>query len=324
MKKVLGIGNALVDVLVKLENDKFLTDNNLPKGSMQLVDNNVANSLLKSLGNIQTQLASGGSASNTIHGLSKLGTIAGYIGKIGSDEFGKIFSTDLEKNNIAPILFKSKTETGRAVTFITADSERTFATYLGAAVELGADDLIPELFTGYDLLHLEGYLAFNHVLVEIALELAKSKGLKVSLDLASFNVVDANREFLENIIKSSVDIVFANEEESKSLTGETPEKSLEIIGNMCELAVVKIGSKGSWVKKGSDRVQVQAIKANALDTTGAGDLYASGFLHGYLQNWPLDKCAKLGSLTAGKVVETVGAKISQQVWDEINNKIASL
>ena len=154
-------------------------------------------------------------------------------------------------------------------------------------------------------------------MVEKAIELAKSKGLQIALDLASFNVVDLNRDFLINKIKESVDIVFANVEEAKSLTGDEPEKALDTISSMCKIAVVKIGSKGSMIKHGKEVVKVDAIKANAIDTTGAGDLYASGFLFGLSQQWPLDKCAWLGSLTAGKVVETIGAKITDDSWKEI-------
>jgi sugar/nucleoside kinase (ribokinase family) len=324
MKRIIGIGNALVDVLIKLENDNFLKEQNLPKGSMQLVEKDVAAKLMAATNKIKPQLASGGSASNTIHGLAKLGAQTSYIGKVGNDEFGKIFTDDLKKNKISPSLLKSASETGRALTFISPDSERTFATYLGAAVELCAADLTPAQFEGYELLHLEGYLVFNHDLVEQALKLAKSKGLHVSIDLASYNVVDANRDFLLKTIKESVDIVFANEEESKSLTGENPEKALQIISEICDIAVVKVGSKGSMVKRGNDMVRVDAIKAKAIDTTGAGDLYASGFLFGLSQGWNLGKCAKLGSITAGKVVETIGAKIGQPEWDEINKSIHAL
>jgi sugar/nucleoside kinase (ribokinase family) len=317
MKRVIGIGNALVDVLVKLQDDSFLKNQNIPKGSMQLSDKETVMSLLVELGNTKIQLTSGGSAANTIHGLAKLGTKCSYIGKVGKDDFGSLFQNDLEKNHITTILLSSNTDTGRALTFISPDSERTFATYLGAAVELNATDLKPEYFDGYSILHLEGYLVFNHELVERAVKLAKSNGLKISLDLASYNVVDANRDFLLNLIKESIDIVFANEEESKSLTGESPEKALDVISKLCDIAVVKIGQKGSMIKTGEEVFKVDAIKANAIDTTGAGDLYAAGFLHGYCKGWTLDKCAELGSLAAGKVVETIGAKISPLVWEEI-------
>lgn len=321
MKGVIGIGNALVDVLVKLQDDGFLEKQKIPKGSMQLSDKETVMGLLVELGNTKIQLTSGGSAANTIHGLAKLGTKCSYIGKVGKDDFGSLFQNDLEKNHINTILLSSNTDTGRALTFISPDSERTFATYLGAAIELNASDLSAEYFEGYSILHLEGYLVSNHELVLSAVALAKSKGLKISLDLASYNVVDANKDFLLKLIKESIDIVFANEEESKSLTGQSPENSLDFISKICEIAVVKIGSKGSMVKTGDKTYKVSAIQANAIDTTGAGDLFASGFLHGYCKGWALDKCAELGSLAAGKVVETIGAKISSVVWEEIKRKM---
>lgn len=321
MKKILGIGNALVDVLIRLQDDNFLKEQNLPKGSMQLVDKELSDKLYRVIKQKSPQLASGGSAANTIHGLAKLGSPTAYIGKIGNDEFGTIFSSDLINNNISPILLKGTNETGRALTFISPDSERTFATYLGAAIELNANDLNEKQFDGFDFLHLEGYLVFNHELVEKAVVLAKSKNMKISMDLASYNVVDANKDFLIQTIKKSIDIVFANEEESKSLTGQEPEQALNTIADMCEVAIVKVGSKGSMVKRGSEIAKTSAIKAKAIDTTGAGDLFASGFLHGFSQNWPLVKCIKLGSLTAGKVVETLGAKIEPSVWKEINSTV---
>lgn len=320
MNKILGIGNALVDVLIRLNNDNFLNEFGLPKGSMQLVDKEIANRLTMAVKLSNPQITSGGSAANTIHGLAQLGLAAGYIGKVGNDSFAGIFSGDMRQNRIEPILFQSTTETGRAITFITPDSERTFATFLGAATELSPDDLKHGHFEGYDLLHLEGYLVFNHALVEKSIALAKAAGMKISIDLASFNVVELNREFLLKVITESVDIVFANEEEAKALTGKEPEEALEAISNMCEIAVVKVGSKGSMVKRHNETARVNAILAKAIDTTGAGDLYAAGFLYGLAHDWPLDKCARLGSLAAGKVVENIGAKISPTVWEEINHK----
>jgi sugar/nucleoside kinase (ribokinase family) len=321
MKRILGIGNALVDVLIKLESDHFLDEYNIPKGSMQLVDRDFVRLLTIVTNSIQPQLASGGSAANTIHGLARLGVQTSYIGKIGNDDFGKIFSEDLRKNGISPVLFNSNKETGRAITFISPDSERTFATYLGAAVDLSAEDLKPEQFEGFDFLHLEGYLVINHELIEKALFLARQKGLQISIDLASFNIVDSNKDFLQKIIKDYVNLVFANEEEAKSLTGLEPEWALRAIARFCEMVVVKFGAKGSAVKRGNELARAYAVKTNAIDTTGAGDLYASGFIYGLINGWTLDKCVKFGSVTAGKVVEIIGAKISDQGWNEI---IASL
>lgn len=318
MGKILGIGNALVDILVNVD-DNFLTAQGLAKGSMQLVEKQRIEELMQKLNHASFRQASGGSAANTIVGLSCLGAEAGYIGKIGHDNLGSFFAQDLQAQNIRThLLYSAQTDTGTALTLITADSERTFATYLGAAVELGADDLNPSFFDGFSLLHLEGYLVYNHQLIEQAILFARSHKMGISLDLASYNVVEANRDFLTRVIRESVDIVFANEQEALALTGLEPEAAVEAIAKLCKVAVVKVGARGSWIMTGQDRYFVDAYRVQAIDTTGAGDLYAAGFLYGYLNNWPWEACGKLGSLVASEVIQVIGAKIPATAWNRIN------
>lgn len=322
MKKVLGMGNALVDVMTKLPSDDLLNELALPKGSMQLVDTEFSQRVLNKTKNLPSQITSGGSAANTIHGLAKLGIETGFIGKIGEDELGNLFKTDLEKANIKPLLFKSGTDSGKAIALVSPDSERTFATCLGAAVELTAYDISKELFVGYNYFHIEGYLVQNHELIETSVRLAKKAGLKVSLDLAAYNVVGANLGFLERIIKEYVDIVFANEEEAKAFTGLAPLAALDAIADMCEIAVVKVGKEGSLIKRGNEQTKVGIIGIDAIDTTGAGDLYAAGFLAGLVKEKTLDECGRMGSLLAGKVIETLGAKITEESWKDIFRQLA--
>jgi len=318
MAKVIGLGNALVDIMTSLENDQILSDINFPKGSMQLVDADKSKEILELTANLKSSLASGGSAANTIHGIARLGMDTAFVGSTGTDEYGNIFKQDLINSNITPKLFESKTETGRAVAMVSPDTERTFATYLGAAVELSAEHITPELFKGYDMLHIEGYLVFNEDLIETAVKTAKEAGLEVSLDLASFNVVDAKLEFLQRISKEYVDIIFANEEEAKSFTGQDdPEKALQIIAEYAKVSIVKIGKEGSMILKDGETTRVGIIKATALDTTGAGDLYAAGFLFAYLNNHSLENAGKIGALLAGKVIEEMGAQIKDAVWTDI-------
>ncbi|MBI4645853.1 MAG: adenosine kinase [Bacteroidia bacterium] len=322
--KVLGIGNALVDIMTRLESDSFLLQHNLPKGSMQLVNIELSEKVLRAADKFEKSISSGGSAANTIHGLSNIGCSAGYIGKIGNDKLGEIFRNDMERNNIETRLLLSDTNTGRAIVFVSPDTERTFATYLGAAVELNADDLKPEFFNGYAYLHIEGYLVINHDFVLKAVSLAKENGLKVSLDFASFNVVKDNLDFLRHLAKNYIDILFANEEEAKAFTGKGPEEAISEISEYCSIAIVKIGANGSLIKAGNDIYKIDAIKANPVDTTGAGDLYASGFLYGLTRKMPLDKCGRIGALLAGKVIEVTGSKISEDIWDNINKDIRSI
>jgi sugar/nucleoside kinase (ribokinase family) len=317
MDKVLGMGNALVDVMTIISSDEILATLGLPKGSMQLVDDQLSNRVLENTKHLKSVIASGGSAANTIHGIAKLGVETGFIGKVGKDEMGNLFKTDLENSNIKPLLLESSTASGKAIAFVSPDSERTFATYLGAAVELSASDLTPEMFQGYQYFHIEGYLVQNHDLIETAVKLAKKQGLKVSLDLAAFNVVEANLTFLQHIIKNYVDIVFANEDEAKAFTGSEPFAAVDQIAEICEIAVVKVGKKGSLIKTNNQLTQVGIIDVNSIDTTGAGDLYAAGFLTGLIKGKTTEECGKMGALLAGKVIENLGAKISEANWSFI-------
>jgi len=324
MAKVLGMGNALVDILTKLKSDITLEEFNLPKGSMQLVDFDKSNLVNIGTDQLEKQIASGGSAANTIHGIAKMGLEAGFIGKVGEDEFGTFFHDDMLKSNIQPQLLTSNTPSGKAMALISPDSERTFATYLGAAVELSPDDIINDHFKGYDYFHIEGYLVQNHALIEKAVKFAKENGLKVTLDMASYNVVEENLEFLKVILDKYVDIVFANEEEAKSFTGMEPEEALNEFAKLCEIAVVKIGKNGSLIKNGSEIFKVNSIEAKAIDTTGAGDLYAAGFIYGLIKNYSLDKCGSIGSILAGKTIEVIGPKMDEQKWDMVRNLVEKI
>jgi sugar/nucleoside kinase (ribokinase family) len=321
MAKVLGIGNALVDMLIRLENEELLKELNLAKGSMQLVDKDFKDLVFSKTEHLNKTQASGGSAANTIHGLASLGIETAYIGKVGKDELGEFFISDLKRNHIKPLLKYSKTGTGLASALISPDSERTFGTYLGAAVEVSANDLETSLFAGYKYFHIEGYLVFNTALVETALKMAKAKNMTVSLDLASYNVVEANRDFLTEMIRNYVDVVFANEEEAKAFTGKNPEEALKEIATMCSIAVVKIGKNGSLIQQGSDSYSVGAIASKVIDTTGAGDLYAAGFIYGLTKGLSLALCGHIGALLAGKVIEVIGAKIPDCDWDTIKKGV---
>jgi len=321
MDKVLGMGNALVDVMTTIESDEILAKLGLPKGSMQLVDTEFSKRVIEKTQHLKSVIASGGSAANTIHGIAKLGIETGFIGKIGKDELGNLFKQDLENAKINPILLESDTASGKAIAFVSPDSERTFATFLGAAVELSASDLSPEMFAGYKYFHIEGYLVQNHELIETAVKMAKNSGLIVSLDLAAYNVVEANLGFLQRIIKDYVDIVFANEEEAKAFTGHEPNEALNEIAEICNIAIVKIGKQGSLIKTNSEITKIGIIEANSIDTTGAGDLYAAGFLAGLIQKKNITECGKMGSLLSGKVIEVLGAKIANKEWSLIQSQL---
>ena len=271
MKRILGMGNALVDMLVQIPNDDLLNEINFPKGSMQLVDVAQSDAVMLKTSDLPIQQLSGGSAGNTVHGIAALGGKTGFIGKVGRDELGEFYHNDLKNAGIEATFIESENSTGKAIAMITPDSERTFATHLGAAVELSADDLKPEMFENYAIFHIEGYLVQNHELLKKALQLAKDAGARVSIDLASFNVVEANYDFLWDMVKKYVDILFANEEEAKAFTGLEPDAALAKISDFTEIAIVKIGKKGALIQSGAEKVAVEAIGQKVIDTTGAGD-----------------------------------------------------
>lgn len=324
MKKILGMGNALTDILLQIDGDEILSDLNLLKGGMMLIDTERAAEIEGALRGISSKMATGGSASNTINGITRLGLSAGFVGKIGKDQVGEFFKNDSLNNGVEPHLLLSDTPSGRCIVLVSPDSERTLCTYLGAACELTANDLRAEMFAGYDIFHIEGYLVQNHELIRTAVKLAKEAGLKVSIDLASYNVVEANLGFLNEIIREYVDIVFANEEEARAFTGKEPLDALIHISEHCDIAVVKVGREGSYIKSVDEHVQVKPRISDAIDTTGAGDLYAAGFLYGLARNYSLEVCGKIGSLVAGNVVEVLGAKMTDAVWADIHAEIEKI
>jgi sugar/nucleoside kinase (ribokinase family) len=324
MKKILGIGNALVDVMTIIENDEILDKFSLPKGSMTLVDVQKSALIKETTTGFKKAFTSGGSAANTIYGLAKLNANTGFIGSIGRDKTGDIFEEDMKKAGVNNILLRRESVTGTAVALISRDSQRTFATHLGAAVELEADDLREEYFKPYDILYFEGYLIINKPLVLKACDLAKENNMEIAVDLASYNVVDACKQDFIEVIDKYADIVFANEDEAKSLTGLEPEKALNKIADMCNVVVIKTGKEGSLIQRYEELIKVGTLPVKCKDTTGAGDLYASGFLYGYAGGLELDKCGSLGTLLAGNVIDMIGAMIPDEKWPGIIKNVSKI
>ena len=324
MAKVLGMGNALVDIIIRINDDSVLDSFGLPKGSMTLVDLDTSNYIHSETAGLPKSKASGGSAANTIHGLAHLGVQTGFVGSVGNDDMGRFFKKDMEVTHITPILFRTMNETGRAMALISSDSERTFATYLGAAIDLTAEDISHEIFEGYDYFYVEGYLVQNREMIEKALRLANNAGLKICLDLASYNIVEENRAFFKTLISKYVDILFANEEEIVALNGKSPEESAVEIKEQVEIVVVKMGAEGSFCISGGDMVRIGVRPANPVDTTGAGDLYSAGFIYGHMNNHDPETCGKMGSILAGRVIELIGAKMDESHWENLRRELKSL
>ncbi|HEY5509801.1 MAG TPA: adenosine kinase [Prolixibacteraceae bacterium] len=318
--KILGIGNALVDIITMLKDDQIIRSLNLPKGSMTHVDREMSDRVQVEIAEEKHFLVTGGSVANAINGIANLGVPCGFLGSIGHDYLGDLFAEEQKNQGIQPLLIYSELPTGRAVGLVEPDGERTFATYLGAASELQPDDVTPERLQGFDIFFIEGYLVFNYALIMAAASAAKNAGLTIALDLASYNVVEANREILNELVDNYVDIVFANEEEAKSFTGMQPLDAVHNLASRCDIAVVKIGKEGAYIQQGSVLTHIPAAGDVVVDTTGAGDFFAAGFLVGIAKGYDLEKCGKLGALLASRVIRGPGAKLDEQEWVEIREQ----
>ena len=325
MKKILGIGSTLVDILSQVPNEEVLNELNLPKGSMTYVNINDAVSIGERLAQqYGSQRAAGDSAANTMSGLARLGAKAGFLTMMGNDEMGQFFTNEMTRTGVEMLALKSDTPTGRVIAMVTPDGERTFATCLGASIELSPDDIKPELFDNWDIFYIEGYLVANPDMLRKAISTAKDKGMKIAIDLASYNVVEESRDFLLELVNNYVDIVFANEQEALALTGMEPEKALHYIAERCDIAVVKIGAKGAYIQRGNEIVTIPPMKADVVDTTGAGDMWAAGFLAGLVKGENLQKCGMMGAIVAKNIIEVMGAKMDDERWDNIHAAIAKL
>jgi len=321
MSKIVGIGNALVDVIVSLPDETLFDKFGLKKGGMEMIEQETKRSIHEHIKELKQVIASGGSTSNTMHGLARLGASAGYIGKISQDEAGMFFKNELLKSNITDHLIYSDIDTGIATTLMTSDAERTFATYLGAASTMKSDEINREILKHYEYILVEGYLIFNRELITQICRLAKEENLKIAMDMASYNLVELNRDFIKELLENYVDIVFANEEEAFAFTNKNEREALDELSKYCEVAVVKLGCKGSIANIHGKIIEIPAYKANCIDTNGAGDIYAAGFLYGLIHNMPVQEIGKLASRLSGELVETVGAKLSDEQWEILLQEI---
>lgn len=316
---IVGIGSALIDILTHIDDD-FLEKCGAAKGGMNLVDGSFIEKT-KSLITAPMVMVPGGSACNTIIGVGRLGGRARFVGKCGQDEMGTFFEADLIKNHVMPCLLKSTTPTGRVLSLITPDAQRSMFTYLGAASELEPSDLSQCEFEDAAVVHVEGYLLFKRELIFSALERAKQAGAMISLDLASFTVVEGSKAILTELVENFVDILLANEEEARAFTGQANElDALEGLSKSADIAALKVGQAGSYLAHQNRIIRVAPMgNGSAVDTTGAGDLWAAGFLYGLVRGYPLDLCGALGSACGYEVCQTVGANISEEGWSRIKS-----
>ena len=322
--KILGIGNALVDVLYHLQDEHLLSEIHLKKDAMTLINERWEHAIEDMTRNIGKTYSSGGSISNTMVALARLEREPGYIGRVGDDAMGRFFEAQLRQAGVHARLLHGSEGTGMAHTFITPGGNRTFGTWLGAAYYLTADDITDDMFRGYDLLHVEGYLVQNQELIECICKKARQAGLLISLDLSSFNVVSKNRVYFHHLISDYIDIVFANEGEARAFTGSFDSKEqLRHLAHLCQTAVVKLGEHGSIAMNDGGRIfQCNAIPVdNVVDTTAAGDYFAAGFLHALTLGHRLGKCLQTGSILASEAIQVTGSQLSPAAWNRIKTSI---
>lgn len=321
---VLTIGNAIVDILARCEED-FLTNNAIIKGAMNLIDAERAESLYSLMG--PAIEASGGSAGNTAAGVASFGGKAAFFGKVANDQLGTIFRHDIHAQGVH---FETKPldtipPSARCMIFVTPDSERSMNTYLGACVEFGPEDIEPEVVQESKVTYFEGYLwdppRAKDAIRECA-RISHEAGREMSMTLSDSFCVDRYRaEFLDLMRTGTVDIVFANKQEALALyETEDFELALTQIAKDCKLAAVTTGEEGAIILRGTERYDIEPCVINKLvDTTGAGDLFAAGFLFGYTQGYALDKCGALGCLAASLVIQQIGPRPMQNLRDEAVN-----
>lgn len=313
--RLLGLGSALLDELAHVP-ETFLHAVPGLKGGTELVDHAGMAELLGRLP-VAPQQAPGGSAANTVVGAARFGTSCGMIAKIGADAAGAFYRNAMEAAGIDTSAFKvaPAAPTGRCLSLITPDSQRTMRTYLGAAMTLAPEELTPADFEGYTHFHLEGYVLFNRDLMWRALELASGAGLKIGLDLSAPEVVKESMDILPDLLREHVTVVFANEDEASAFAGGRGEKAgLDALAEAAPIVCVKLGRRGAMIRSGGETVHVHAHPVKAVDTTGAGDLWASGFYHGWLNGAPWAKCGDFGARAAAAVVQVTGAVIPPAEW----------
>lgn len=322
--RITGIGSALVDILIN-ESDAFLQGLDKTKGGMTLVTDRDIEDILAASRN-RPLVVPGGAACNTIMGVGCLGGTARFIGRRGDDAYGRAFENQLIQCRVEPRVSVSPSPTGRVLSVVTPDAQRSMFTFLGASTELGPDAITPELFAETAIAMIEGYLLFNRELMTAALKAANQAGAMVALDLASFEVVNASGDILDHLIEEYVDILIANEDEAGAYTGHADEgKAIEALSKNVPFAVLKVGARGSYVSHQGQVTRIPALEGRPpIDTTGAGDLWASGFLFGLAQGWPIEKSGRVASACGYEVCQVMGAQIPETGWDRIRSLARSL
>jgi sugar/nucleoside kinase (ribokinase family) len=313
-KKILGIGNAIVDIFVKV-NDDFLLKNKLTKGSMKLIEKRECENLIKII-KIE-KIEAGGSVANTMAGIAYLNGDSSFIGKINSDEFGKIYKQSLEKINVSFAYIERHEDlpTGVSIIFVTPDSERTMCTYLGISSQLSKDDIHENNIRDFKIIFLEGYLWDKGISEEMFMHviyLAKKNKIKIAMSLSDIFCVKRHRKDFLQLLKNDLNILIGNENEINELASEKNLlNSINQLKELNKLIIVTRSEKGSLAIQDNNVINCESFMPNQiLDLTGAGDLFAAGFLKAYVDNIDIKKCLETGSKLAAKIIENFGARLT--------------
>ena len=322
--KILGLGNALVDVLSKLDSDETLVKIGIQKGAMDMISREQMYVIRKYQANTETTQAPGGANCNTMRAIALLGGQSGFIGKVGDDNLGEFYEEALLKAGVASYLIKTEGPSGACTVFISPDGERTMGTFLGPAPTISPDEITEDVLRGYDCIHIEGYLIVNEELVRETMKKAKRLGLKVALDLANYNIVNAYKGLLEEVIPQYVDILFANASEAEAFTGLPAQEAVKALEKQVDVALVTLGKEGSLIGSHGQFYHVDAEGGKPVDTTGAGDNFAAGFLYGQSVGASLVQSAQIGSMLSGYVIDVVGPQVPADKWEQIKLKVKAI
>lgn len=320
----IGLGNALVDVLLRLNSDDVLTEVGIKKGAMDMIDQQQMVAIRKTQEHLEKSQAPGGSVCNSMRAMACLGAKTGFIGKIGTDSVGEFYEQALEEAHVVPYFIKTPGISGSCTVLISKDGERTMGTFLGPAPTITPDEIKEEILSQYNCIYIEGYLLVNEELVRTTMQKAKRLGLKVALDLSNFNIVNAFKGLLDDIIPKYVDILFSNESEAEAFTGLEAHEAVKVLSEMVEVSLVTLGKEGALVGSKGQIFTVPAEGGKPVDTTGAGDHFAAGFLYGQSVGASLEQSARIGSLLAGYIIDVIGAQIPDDKWEQIKLKVDTI
>ncbi|HLD33431.1 MAG TPA: adenosine kinase [Candidatus Nanoarchaeia archaeon] len=318
---VYSVGNALMDMLVEVP-EETITELKLNKGQQQVTTEQQSRVLFEKIKYVHATIAAGGGAANAIATLAQLGAQAAFCGMLGDDEYGEQYEIETQRAGVHDRLKKTLGITGHVAILITPDAERTMAVNLGVSTQIKKTDINENDIAQSKIVHVDGYQIEQATEVCMhVLNLAKKNNVEISIDASDPGIIKRNKEQFMNVLTNYATILFANEEEARELTGKSSEEAIFDLGKMCKTAIIKCGKQGSLITHQGEVHMIECVQANAIDTTGAGDAYAAGFLYGYLNNYPIEKAGKLASTLAAKVVEQIGARLDKETVEKVKSAI---